>query len=249
MRGWDYYYRYNRQDSAEARKFVREALKIDKEYSFAYVLLGFILLYDIFAGSRDVIHDARELNKCAYKAIELNDSFDLAHALLGYVYLLERQHDKSIVQMNRAVALNPNGADAHAHLAFSLNLSGKPEKAIDLMKRAFRLNPIPPPDYFAILANAYRMIGQYLKAIEACKKAISKSPEYVSPYITMAASYSLLEQYEKAHETVTEILRINPNLSIDNVTLTNRFKQKADLDNLLDALRRAGLPERSWSIP
>ena len=94
------------------------------------------------------------------------------------------------------------------------------------MKRAFRFNPIPPPYYYAILGNAYRMNGQYLEAIEACRKAIIKSPEYVSPYITMAASYGSLDQYEKANETVTEILRINPKHSIVSVTILNpRYSQ------------------------
>ena len=61
----------------------------------------------------------------------------------------------------------------------------------------------------------------------------------------MAACYSLLEQYEKARETVTEILRINPKLSIESITMFAPFEQKANLENLIEALRKAGLPEHS----
>jgi adenylate cyclase len=246
MRGWDCFYGYSEQDVAQARKFAKEAIHLDKEYAFAYVLLGVTLWFDFINGrSKSPLLDLEETEKCALKALKLNDSSDLAHNLLVSVYLTKSQHQKAIEEGNKAVALNPNGADAHAQLAFSLNCSGKPEKAIELMKRAFRFNPIPPPHYFLLLGMAYRMSGRYLEAIEACKKAIIKSPDFVIPYINIAASYSSLEQYEKAHETVTEILRIDPNISIESVAMYAPFEQKTDLENLLEALRKVGLPEHS----
>jgi adenylate cyclase len=128
-------------------------------------------------------------------------------------------------------------------LAFFLIFSGKTQKAIELIKRAFRLNPVPPPSYFLILGIAYRIDGRYLEAIEAYKKAIIISPDYLAAYFGMAACYSLLEQKEKARETVSEILRIDPNYSIEIMAKTIPFKQKIDLDNLLEAMRQAGLPE------
>jgi hypothetical protein len=49
----------------------------------------------------------------------------------------------------------------------------------------------------------------------------------------------------KADEAVTEILRINPKYSLDVTINMGHFKSKADLNNLLEALREAGVPERS----
>jgi adenylate cyclase len=245
-RGWDCYYTYSEQDVAQARKFAKEAINLDQEYAYAHVLLGFTLWADMFSGrSKSPLVDLDEMETCALKALELNDSFDLAHGLLGSVYLSKRQHQKAIEEGNKAVALNPNGADAHVNLAFLLNWSGEPEKAIELMKRAFRLNPIPPPYYFSTLGFAYHLNGRYLGAIEAYKKAIIRSPDWLSPHVGLAACYSLLEQYEKARETVTEILRINPKLSIESITMFAPFEQKTDLENLIEALRKAGLPEHS----
>jgi adenylate cyclase len=245
-RGLECYYRYSEQDVAQARKFAKEAINLDKEYAFAYVIFGFTLFTDLFDGrSKLPLIDLEEMEKCALKALELNDSLDLAHGLLGCVYLAKRQYNKAIEEGNKAVALNPNGAEAHALLAIFLNYSGKPQKAIELMKRAFRLNPIPPPSYYVFLGVAYRMTGRYLEAIEASKKAIVKSPDFVWPYVTTAACYSSLEQYGKAHEAVTEILRISPKNSIEFISMHSQFKQKADLENLLEPLRKAGLPEHS----
>jgi adenylate cyclase len=246
MRGWDCFHGYSKQDVAQARKFAKEAIHLDKEYAYAYVLLGLTFWIDFSLGrSQSPLIDLEEAEKCALKALELNDSFDLAHIVLGYVYLSKSQHQKAIEEGNKALALNPNGADVHAQLAVFLSYSGKPEKAIELMKRAFRLNPIPPPSYFFASGLAYRMTGRYLEAIEACKQAIIKSPDYLLPYITIAASYSSLEQYEKAHQAVTEILRLSPKYSIEVLAMSASFEQKADLENLLEGLRKAGLPEHS----
>jgi adenylate cyclase len=245
-RGWEYFFSGTEQDIAQARKLVEEAISLDKEYALAYVLLGATLWSDIAIGkSKSPFQDLEEVEKCAFKALKLNDSLDMAHILLGNVYLTKRQHQKAVEAGKKAVALNPNGADAHAMSSYFLIFSGKPEKAIELLKRAFRLNPFPPHFYFSNLGIAYRENGQYLEAIETCRKSININPYNWIPYGTLAASYSFLEQYEKAHETVKELLKINPKVSIEFVAMVAPFEHKADLENLLEALRKAGLPEHS----
>ena len=89
------------------------------------------------------------------------------------------------------------------------------------------------------------MNGQYLEAIEACKKAIIKSPDFLVPYLIIAASYSFLEEYEKARKTVAEILRIEPKFSVEIMAMYAPFEQKTDLENLREGIRKAGLPEHS----
>jgi adenylate cyclase len=246
MRGIECFYGFSGQDIAEARKFAKEAIDLDKEYALAYVLLGATLWFDLALGkSKSPLMDLEDIEKCAFEALKLNDSLDLAHGLLGSVYLSKSQHQKAIEEGNKAVALNPNGAEAHAMLALILTHSGNHEKAIELMKRAFRLNPIPPPHYYSNLGTAYCMNGQYLEAIEACKKAIIKSPDFLVPYLIIAASYSFLEEYEKARKTVAEILRIEPKFSVEIMAMYAPFEQKTDLENLREGIRKAGLPEHS----
>jgi adenylate cyclase len=246
MRGNECFYGFSGQDIAEARKFAKAAIDLDKEYALAYVLLGATLWFDLALGkSKSPLMDLEDIEKCALKALKLNDSLDLAHGLLGSVHLSKSQHQKAIEEGNKAVALNPNGAEAHAMLALILTHSGNHEKAIEFMKRAFRLNPIPPPHYYSNLGTAYCMNGQYLEAIEACKKAIIKSPDFLVPYLIIAASYSSLEKYEKARKTVAEILRIEPKFSVEIMAMYAPFEQKTDLENLREGIRKAGLPEHS----
>jgi tetratricopeptide (TPR) repeat protein len=139
--------------------------------------------------------------------------------------------------------LSPNGADAHALLAFILIFSDKIELAIKLLKRALRLNPIPQSYYYLFLGMAYRDNGQYEKAIEMCKKALSGNPDQLIPYLTLAASYSAINRTEDASKAVEEILRINPGFSLEYYANTLPFKNQEKLDQFVNALREAGLPD------
>jgi tetratricopeptide (TPR) repeat protein len=128
-------------------------------------------------------------------------------------------------------------------LASILIFSDKIELAIKLLKRAFRLNPIPVSYYYSNLAMAYRYNGQYEKAIEMCLKALIGHPDQLLPYLTLAASYSSLDRAEEARKTVEEILRIHPGFSLEYHANTTPFKNQEELDKLINALRKAGLPE------
>jgi adenylate cyclase len=244
VRGQHCYFRLNEKDNKQARYFFKEAINIDKGYTMAYIMLSYTNLFDfIFGWSKSPIESFEHAEKNVEKALALNDSIDLAHSLLGWIYLFKRQHDEAIKAGERAIELNPNGAEAHTLLAFILICSDKIELAIKLLKRAFRLNPIPQPYFYIIMASAYRINGQYEKAIEACDKALKDNPDQQSPYMTLAASYSSLNRTEEARKAVEEILRINPTFSLEYYANTLPFKNHEKLDKYINALRKAGLPE------
>jgi adenylate cyclase len=244
MRGMDCFFRNNEKDNKQARHFFKEAINIDECYAMAYIMLGYTHMMDLFYGwSKSPIESFEQAEKNAEKALALNDSNDLAHCLLGWIYLFKRQHEEAIKAGERAVELNPNGAVAHANLAFILIFSDKIGLAIKLLKRAFRLNPIPQPYLYIFLAFAYRINGQYKKAIEVGKIALSDNPDQLPAYLILASSYTFLNRAEEARKAVEEILRINPGFSIKYYANTLPFKKQEELDKLINALRQAGLSE------
>jgi adenylate cyclase len=216
MRGSDCFFRNNEKDNKQARQFFKESISIDITYAIAYVYLGYTHMFDLLYGwSKSTIESFEQAEMNVEKALALNDSLDVARSLLGCLYLLKRQHDKAIVEGERAIELNPNGAEAHALFAFILCWSDNVDLAIKLLKRAFRLNPFPLPHYYIIMAMGYRINGQYDKAIEWAKKGLGINPDQLTPYLTLAASYSSLNHTEKARKAVEEALRIDPNFSLE----------------------------------
>ena len=162
---------------------------------------------------------------------------------MGWIYLFKRQHDKAIKEGERAIEINPNGAEAHAHFGYILYMSGKTELAIKLIKRAFRLNPIPPSHFYNILGGAYLCNGQYEKAIEVAKKVLRSNPDQIDIYILLTASYGALNHTEEAGKAAEEVLRVDPNFSIEYYRMVLPFKHQETLDKHIEALRKAGLQE------
>jgi adenylate cyclase len=244
MRGFEFIYNLNEKDNNQARHFFTEAINIDKASAIPYAMIGFTHIVDLWYGwNKSPLQSFEEAEKNVVKALTLNDSLDMAHCLLGWIYLLKRKHEKAIIECERAVELNPNGAEVHAQLALMHIHSDETELAIKLLKRAFRLNPIPPPHYYDFLAMAHMNNGKYEKAIELSKKGLRDNPDQLGIYFTLTACYSALNRIEEAHNTVDEILRINPNFSLEYYSKTLPYKNQETLDKYIDALRKAGLPE------
>jgi adenylate cyclase len=243
-RGADCFFRLNEKDNKQARQFFQQAINIDKAYVSPHVLLGFTHLFDMIYGwSKSPIESFVQAEKCAEHALAINDSYDGAHMLLGWIYLFKRQHDKAIKEGERAIELNPNGALAHATLAYILCMSDNAELAIKLLYRAIRLNPIPPPHFYLFLAIAFGSVGAHEEAIKFAEKSLIGNSDQIQPYISLAASYSSLNRIHEAQHAAEEILRIDPNFSLEYLAKTVPYKNQETLDKVIDALRKAGLPE------
>ena len=90
---------------------------------------------------------------------------------------------------------------------------------------------------------AYRNIEQYEKAIELSKKGLIGNPDQLPVYLTLAASYISLNRTEEAHKAVDEILRLNPDFSLEYYAAILPYKRQETTDRFVEALRKAGLPE------
>ena len=243
LQGMPHFYRFNWESNIQARQMFEEAIALDPKNPGAYSCLGWTYLMEVWFGSSKSpdksIERAAEL---VQKALALNDTLDFSHSLLANIYLVKRQYEKAIAEAERAVALNPNGADAHAHLGMILKYAGGREEAIPLLKKAIRLNPIPPNWYLFGLGEAYFGARQYEEAIPVYKKVLHRNPDDIRTLTGLAATYSLLGREEQARSTAAEVLRIAPKFSVEYVK-TLPFKNKADIELLIDALRKAGLPD------
>lgn len=243
MKGLEHFYRFNREDNAQARTNYQQSLDIEPS-PIVHAMLGFAHLIDLMHGWSDSqMESFDKANKCAESASEMSEDVDILHMVLAWINLFKGMHDKAILEGKRAVQLNPNGAEAHVHLAAILVFVGNPDEAIRLINKAFRLNPTPTSYYYNMLGTAYRSAQQYEDAITACEKMVHMNPNSLSPYITLASCHSLLNQIDLARQDVTEILRIDPQYSIGQFALTMPYKDKEELELYLEALRKAGLPE------
>jgi tetratricopeptide (TPR) repeat protein len=143
--------------------------------------------------------------------------------------------------VERAVSLNPNDASILVRLINVLNNTGRPEEAISVLKTLRRLNPNPPQAYYVYLSIAYRLNGQYKEAIETAREGLKHVPNNQLVYLQLVTAYSMAGQEQEARAAAAEVMKINPKFSLERYATTLYFKNKADTDRTLEALRKAGL--------
>ena len=244
LQAGEYRRRGNKEGNALARKLIEETIALDPEFADAYLTMSAIHLMDMMYGSSESLEQSLKLaEKFVQKAISLRGVSADAHAFLGRIYLTKRKYDEAITEGQRAVALNPNSAFVNAALAFSLGYAGKPEDAIVLYKKAIRLSPISDLWFLGGLGFCYRMTGRYEEAISEYKKVIKRSSESVLAHIGATATYSLWGHEKEVQTGAAEILRINPQFSLESYRKGQLYKDPKELERLINALRKAGLPE------
>jgi adenylate cyclase len=177
----------------------------------------------------------------AQRAVALDNSLPIAHRILGGVYLWKKQYDQAIAEAERATVLNPNDADGYVTLGNILCNVGRPEKGIELIEKAMRLNPQYPPFYLHSLGLAYREAGRYEEALAPLKKVLTLNPNFAPSHWNLAICYAELGRPEEAQAEVEEALRLNPKASLEWMKENVPYKNPADLERMLAALRKAGL--------
>ncbi len=236
------FFQVNVEKNALARQMAKEAIALDPEYASAYALLGKTHAIDVLLGSSTSPKDSmRQAMALLQKAIALDESSADAHSRLGSLYTMVGQHDKAIAEGERAVTLDPNYADAYNRLGLFLRFADRPEEAIPVIKKAMRLNPFPPGIYYSNLGMAYLFTGKCEEAIAECEKALQLETDNLHTHITTTVAYSLCGREEEARATAAGVLRIIPNFSCDYFAKRLTYKNQADKDRFIEALRKAGL--------
>ncbi len=114
------------------------------------------------------------------------------------------------------------------------------DEGIELVKKAMRLNPSHPDWYEKSLGLAAYIARRYDESISAFRKVEHMTPDSRGYF---AASYAQLGRMEEARAEVAKLLELQPEFSIRKQAQKLYFKNPADLEHLLDGLRKAGLPE------
>jgi adenylate cyclase len=234
---------YNKESLARARQLAEEAITLDPRYALAYSFLAITLYNEVNLGVYDnpqkVLERAYGL---AERAVALDDSLAWAHIAVGLVGLTyKKDWDKAIAEAQRAIAVEPGSAQGYAVMASSLVYAGRYEEAIPHYRKAFRLSPRPLPIWLWNLSSAYIAMGQYEEAIKMLKKIAEKQPDQVYAHTLLATAYVLNGREAEARKEAAEVLRIDPNFSVERSFSDSPYKDQAEIGRRKETLRKAGL--------
>jgi TolB-like protein/class 3 adenylate cyclase/cytochrome c-type biogenesis protein CcmH/NrfG len=251
LEAYDYYLRAERDVYSEDYSLLsvtlslyEKAIALDPNFADAHA--GYArAAVDVWRLGYDNVLAGPVARKRAYeaaaRALALDPKIPRAYSVLGVLQVVDGRHDEAIESARKAVSLGPNSADAYVNLAIVLMFSGRPAEALAAMATGLRMNPRPSPGVYGYYGAVLFMNRQYEKAIEPLEKA-QESSFFAREYLAMA--YAQLGRSDDAKVEIDSLLKAIPEncLSFYRVAYAHH-KRETDRVHLLDALRKAGLPE------
>jgi adenylate cyclase len=246
QRGWWHMRRSTKDDNAEARSLFEKATEIDPQFAQAFAGLAFTHMFDIdHQWSNAAEQSNAELYRAARHAVELDNEDAVAQLALGAALMRRGEQEEAISAFKFATQLNPGMVDAYRLLGGYLAQAGKPEEAIANLEKAMRLSPHDPWTFESLagMAMAHVAAGRYEDAVDWAKRLRRHKPEYPISFLILAGSYVRLERIDEARSALREALRLNPAYSVSGVRLALVGADATLRERIIDALRKAGLPE------
>jgi adenylate cyclase len=236
------YLHQSKQGSTMAKQLAKEAITLDPKYAFPYTIIAHSHILDVYLGFSESPEESMKLAfDAAEKALALDDSDPGTHACFARLYAIKKQHDKAIASAKRALELGPGEARAHFSLGGALMHACRFSEAIQYQEEAIRLDPFAPSSYIHALSASYRFVGRYEEALGLLKKAHKLEPNNLFTHLGFAQIYGTLGRAEEARAAAAEVLRLNPNFSLERYAKTIPLKDQSAVDFIIGGLRKAGL--------
>ena len=247
LEAYDYYLRAmeasltgTSEGIAKARKMLEKSLQLDPGYADAYASLGF---WDWLSYAWQLNSDPRTLDRAAElanKAIALDNANALAYTVRAWVAADEGERNRAIADSEKAVSFDPNSAWAWlARADINEIVLGKPEDTLVYAQKAIRLDPRHPELDCLPQGMAYNRMGRYTQAVEALKACMQNNPWV---HIDLVLAYSELGREEEARAEAAEVLRVNPQFSLEQMEQSRGGDwQDPRWQHVLAVLRTAGV--------
>ncbi len=244
IRGRNLHLEFSRDAHRRAIAELEQAVEINPQYWDAWVFLGYAHnMAARFRWSDDPERSMEIAEACVQKALEGDPSLPDAYSLAGAIALSKGEYDQAIEAGSRAVQLGPNNPDCHHVFAMTQCSSGNHRAAVDLQQQALRLNPLSPTNSLVELGRAYFHLARYDEAGNALRRVIKRQSRWLTARTLLLAVCVESGDEVEARKQKSEILKINPNFSIGRYVRLLRYRNEIDLNKLIGALRRGGLPE------
>jgi adenylate cyclase len=243
QRGMFHHYRQSKQDNIEAQACFRRALAIDAQYPQAMAALANAVCVAANIGwAEDTESSYKEAYELGQRAITLDPRYPNARFALGGVCMWTRRSERGIAECEEAISLNPSFAAAHVLLGQMYLYAGRREEAIERAEKGIRLSPSDPRMFIWLpaLAGAHYQMRHYEEAVEAGRRSWSLNRNWPHGLRYVVAGLAQLGRIEEAQAALAELRLMDANLEFSASVFRRVWPNPADVDHLLEGLRKAG---------
>jgi TolB-like protein/class 3 adenylate cyclase/Tfp pilus assembly protein PilF len=249
LRASDQIYRWTIKSHEEALRLLYQAIELDPNFAAAYGLAAHCYCFRKSYGPWDLSHEfsIAETRRLSQRAVALGKDDALALCCAGYALAyVVRELEDGAAFIDQALALNPNLARAWGLSGWIKIWLGDPEIAIEHLAQAMRLSPLDPAFHAmqAATASAHFFAGRYDEASSWALRALREQPNNLDVIGLLAMSDALAGRLEKARAGMTRLVQLSPGRRLSNINdRMPPYRRPEDRAKVLDAARKAGLPE------
>jgi len=238
LRGKYHHHLRTRSDNTMAYDLLSQAVEADPSSAQAYAWRACVIGQALFRGYRDDEAATEEILQDLGKALTLDDEDFECHRVFSGVYTIQQNYDRALFHAQRAFELNPNDPRVISQYGELLVLVGDAEAGIDMQKQALQVDPYSPDDRLTHLGFAQFAGRHYQDALDTFKKISSLD---VKHHAYLAACHAQLGDSAGAEREATELSKLDAEFSVDEFVTQLQYKNDADSQHHIDALRLAGL--------
>ena len=241
--GMWHHYRQNKADNSEAQAYFRRALALEPQYTQAIAALSVALTSAAMLGWADAADACfEEAYTLAQQAVSFDPRYPNAHFALGLVCMWTQRLERGSAAFKEAIQLNPSFAAAHVLLGQMYLYAGRPEEAIEQAEKGIRLSPSDPRLFIWLpaLAGAHYQMRHYDEAVKAGRRSWSLNRNWPHGLRYVVAGLAQLGRIEEAQSALAELKLMDPNLEFSASVFRRNWPDPADVEHILEGLRKAG---------
>jgi adenylate cyclase len=201
-------------DTEVAKQLTKRALELDKNYSHAWVILGWVYWQEsVFKWSSNPEGSMQLAFEATQKAISADVNNPSGYSLLGNIYMARDDKSQAIEMCKKAIEIAPGNSYSVAYLANVLIDIGQITEGIQKMKRAMRLCPFPPVWYFILLGTGLHLSGNNEAANIALSLSLKRDSNSYFARLWLASTLVEMGRLDEARAASKAALDIEPNFS------------------------------------
>ena len=227
---------YTPEDNSIARAHFDRAIELDPHCSEALAWRAWTHIIELNMGWTDDFEATlANIYADARQAIKIGPASDIGHAALGTAYNCEQKYARGLAEYDRALEISPNSPDLMALKGAEMAASGDSE-GVELTLKSFEYNKNPPSWYYWSLGMAHFFANQPQQAIQAFEKMEQQNRDTLTYLIASNANAGRLEE---AQERLAELLLLDPEFDIADLSETHCYLGEETLSRLINGLNAA----------
>jgi adenylate cyclase len=239
-------HRASRQDFEDARTLLQTLIDRATRQSIAHAYLAHWYVLRVQQGwSDDQQRDSYAALESTKRALDTDPECSLAIAIDGAVHTnLLKRLDVAQERYGLAVQANPNDSLAWLLKGTLHAFMGQGKQAVADTQHALKLSPLDPHRYYydSLAATACNAAQQYQRALELSQRSLRANCKHTSTLRTMAIAQWHLGLREDARKTAQELLRLEPNLTVDEWLRRSPSAAYSTGKEWAKVLREVGVP-------